>query len=153
MFTPGTANAKPPGAYHDQATQDFGRHQFLYALAGHRGDWRAGETPWKAARLNQPCPPSRPRACRPAGRAFSLLKVSSRQVMAKAVKKAEDSDEVIVRLQELDGRPARRVAVSAASPIVAAREWTARSGRSAPRNSAPAGSWWTWRPIACRRSP
>ena len=123
MFTPGTANAKPPGAYHDQATQDFGRHQFLYALAGHRGDWRAGETPWKAARLNQPLSAfqTSPHAG-PAGRAFSLLKVSSRQVMAKAVKKAEDSDEVIVRLQELDGRPARRVAVSAASPIVAARE-------------------------------
>jgi alpha-mannosidase len=39
-----------------------------------------------------------------------------------AVKKAERGDEVIVRLVEVDGRPAQNVQVSFATPITAARE-------------------------------
>ncbi len=39
-----------------------------------------------------------------------------------ALKKAEDSDEVIVRLVELDGKPQRAVHVAFAAPIAAARE-------------------------------
>ena len=39
-----------------------------------------------------------------------------------AVKKAEATDEVIVRLVEIDGKPAANVRVSFAGPIAAARE-------------------------------
>ena len=39
-----------------------------------------------------------------------------------ALKKAEQGDEVIVRLVEMDGKPAQNVSVAFAAPIVAARE-------------------------------
>ena len=39
-----------------------------------------------------------------------------------ALKKAEQSDEIIVRLVELDGKPQANVRVSFAAPITAARE-------------------------------
>jgi alpha-mannosidase len=42
------------GEYQDQGTQDWGRHEILYGLAGHVGDWRQGQTDWQALRLNQP---------------------------------------------------------------------------------------------------
>ncbi|MBP1621303.1 MAG: alpha-mannosidase, partial [Acidobacteria bacterium] len=38
----------------DQASNDLGRHRVLMALAGHRGDWRAGRVVEAADRLNQP---------------------------------------------------------------------------------------------------
>ena len=42
--------------------------------------------------------------------------------MSLAVKKAEDGDEIIVRLVELDGKPQKDVRITFASPITAARE-------------------------------
>ena len=120
MFTPGT---KRSADYHDQLSQDFGRHQFTYALVGHEGDWRQGKTHWEAARLNQPLAAfqtgSHPGAL---GSALSLVKTGSDQVMVKAVKMAEESNEVIIRLQELSGRPIDSVAISCAFPIASARE-------------------------------
>ena len=49
MRTPGTQ-----GGYEDQGTQDIGRHEFVYGLAGHASDWRQARTDWQAQRLNQP---------------------------------------------------------------------------------------------------
>ena len=37
LYTPGTR-----GGYQDQGTQDFGRHDIAYAVAGHPGGWQAG---------------------------------------------------------------------------------------------------------------
>jgi alpha-mannosidase len=48
--------------------------------------------------------------------------VNSDRVRLLALKKAEESEEYVVRLVELDGRPARNVHVSFAGPVVAARE-------------------------------
>jgi len=115
---------RTPGAtsYMDQATQDVGRHHVLYALEGHAGDWRSGNTQWEAARLNEPLVAfqTTPHAGG-MGKSLSLLSVNSPQVRIVAVKKAQDSDEYVVRLQELNGSPAN-VTLSAAVPIVSARE-------------------------------
>jgi alpha-mannosidase len=48
--------------------------------------------------------------------------MSDSRVRVLALKKAEDSDEVIVRIVELDGRPAANVRLSFAAPVVSARE-------------------------------
>ncbi len=116
----GTGNAR---AYGDQATQDWGRHEFVFGLAGHAGDWRGSGTDWHASRLNQPLlafesPPHAGRL----GTRFSALSVSTRQARVLALKQAEDTDEVIVRLVETTGRPAPAVAVRFAAPVAAARE-------------------------------
>ena len=49
LYTPGVRNN-----YMDQATQDWGRHDIVYGLYGHEGDWRQGQSEWQARRLNQP---------------------------------------------------------------------------------------------------
>jgi alpha-mannosidase len=51
-----------------------------------------------------------------------LLKISSPRIRLLALKKAEHSDEIIVRLVELDGRPQPSINVSFAAPITSARE-------------------------------
>lgn len=114
---------RTPGArsYEDQATQDVGHHRVLYALSGHKGGW-AGKTPWEASRLNQPLIAFQASAhAGKLGKSFSLFAVNTSQVAIRAIKKAEDSNDVIVRLQELSGAPAS-VTLAAAAPIVTARE-------------------------------
>jgi alpha-mannosidase len=120
LYTPGAADT---AAYVEQRTQDWGRHEFVYGISGHRGDWRAGKSDWQAARIGQPMFAFRT-ASHPGklGRQFSLLRSSSDQVMVRTVKLAEDNDQVIVRLQELNGTPARNVRVSASADLKTASQ-------------------------------
>lgn len=118
LLTPGTS-----GGYADQATQDIGHHEFLYGFAGHAAGWRQAQTDWQGQRLNAPLIAfEAPRHGGTLGRSFSLLQVGSPRVRVLAVKKAENSDEVVVRLVELDGRPQKDVHIGFAAPITAARE-------------------------------
>ncbi|MGD0268059.1 MAG: glycoside hydrolase family 38 C-terminal domain-containing protein [Candidatus Sulfotelmatobacter sp.] len=116
--TPGTR-----GGYADQGTQDLGHHEFVYGIAGHAGDWRQGQTDWQAQRLNDPLIAFEATKHTGAmGREFSLLKVSNPRIRVLALKKAEQGDEVIVRLIELDGKPQADVRITFHSPITGARE-------------------------------
>ncbi len=100
--TPGTA-----GGYSDQGTQDVGHHEFTYGIAGHAGGWRDAQTDWQAQRLNAPLIAfETSKHAGPLGKTFSLLTVSNPRIRVLAMKKAEQSDEVIVRLVELDGKTA-----------------------------------------------
>jgi alpha-mannosidase len=118
LRTPGTA-----GGYADQGTQDIGHHEFLYGIAGHAMGWRDAETDWQAQRLNAPliafATSKHPGAV---GRKMSLLTVSNSRIRVLAVKKAEQSDEVVVRFVELEGKLQSNVRISFAAPITAARE-------------------------------
>lgn len=109
--------------YADQSTQDWGHHEFVYGLASHASDWRREQTDWQAQRLNQPLVAfvSSKHAGR-LGRSFSILRLNNSRVRVLALKKAEESDEVIVRIVELDGTGAANVKLSLAGPIVSARE-------------------------------
>jgi alpha-mannosidase len=111
------------GGYADQATQDIGHHEFVYGIAGHAGDWRDGQTDWQAQRLNDPMIALE--TSKHEGvmrREFSLLNVSNPRIRVLALKKAELSEEIIVRLVELDGRPQADVRIGLVTPITAARE-------------------------------
>ncbi len=109
--------------YMDQHSQDWGRHDMVYGLYGHAGDWRAARSEWRGRRLNQPLKVfvAQPTPG-PLGKEHSLLSISTPQVDVRAVKLAEDRDEIIVRLQELWGRDAENVRVTFAAPITAADE-------------------------------
>jgi alpha-mannosidase len=103
-----TAKAR---AYPYQSSNDLGHHHFVYSIAGHRGDWR-GESeaaiPARAAALNQPLIAFQTEAhAGSLGRMFATVGLSDNygQVAIRAFKKAEDSDEFVLRLQELEGRP------------------------------------------------
>ncbi len=118
LRTPGTR-----GGYPDQGTQDWGHHEFVYGLVGHVGDYRTAQTDWQAYRLNQPLMAfESPKHASGLGKSYSLLNVGNSRIRVLAVKKAEQSDEVIVRMVEMDGKPASSVQIGFASPIVAARE-------------------------------
>src|SRR5256712_12230921 len=92
--TPGTR-----GGYADQGTQDIGRHEILFGLAGHANDWRQSQTDWHAYRLNQLLFAVQSSShMGNLGKSFSLLKVSQSRIRVMALKKVEFSDEVILRL-------------------------------------------------------
>ncbi len=116
----------------DQSTQDIGHHKYSFAIYGHQGDWRAGNVPIQAARFNQPLiafqttPHSGP-----LGDSYSFVQVLSgtgkkptpaTNVMVNALKLAENSDEIVIRLRELNGQPADNIQIKFAQPIVSARE-------------------------------
>ncbi len=118
-----------PGVYdnwfwvQDQRSQDLGHHRFAYAVVGHAGDWHTGGIPWEAARFNQPLLAFQTQAHKgQLGKTFSLLDVSDPGVMVAAIKMAEDTDEIVVRMRELDGQSLDSMRLNFAFPILSARE-------------------------------
>jgi alpha-mannosidase len=113
LYTPGTR-----AGYQDQGSQDFGRHEMVYAIAPHAGGWQSAGTPFVAQRLNQPLLAFQsPAHDGSLGRSFSLCRITGEHVTATAIKKAEDSDEIIIRLHEVAGQPSNGVQVSFAGAI------------------------------------
>ncbi|MCG6956589.1 MAG: glycosyl hydrolase-related protein [Gemmatimonadetes bacterium] len=143
--TPGTR-----GGYTDQGTQDLGHHELVYGLAAHAGGWRQDETDWQAYRLNEPLMAfTAPTHAGSLGRSLSLLRTSSDRVRVMALKRAEQSDEVVVRLVELDGRSQPNVRVDFAGPLTAAREVNGQEqplGSATVRNGALVASFTPYQP-------
>ena len=107
-----------------QSSNDIGRHHFTYAVAGHKGSWRDGMVPMQAMALNQPLLAFQTTAHGgPLGPWMSMLSTAGSQghLAVRALKKAEDSDEIVVRVQELFGEPGRAT-IALGVPIAAARE-------------------------------
>jgi alpha-mannosidase len=114
---------RAPGAYSDQANQDWGHHEITFGIMGHAGDWRKAQTDWQAYRLNDPMMPFATEAhAGSLGKSFSLLRIDNSRVRVFALKKAEASDEVVLRVAELDGKAAPDVHFSFAAPVLSARE-------------------------------
>ncbi|MTW84339.1 alpha-mannosidase [Virgibacillus dakarensis] len=89
------------GATYPDYTQDQGEHEFTYSLLPHNGTWIEGATVKEAYDLNQPL------SSIPGDLDYdslSLFTVSADYVMVDAVKKAEDSSKVVIRLHEFTGR-------------------------------------------------
>lgn len=120
LRTPGVGEYAP---YDDQSTQDWGHHEFIYGVASHRGDWRHEQTDWQALRLDTPLL-SFQSSKHPGvlGASFSLLTLSNPRVRVMALKKAEDSNEIILRMVELDGKSQQNVRVTFAAPVISAHE-------------------------------
>lgn len=113
-----------PRAYPYQSSNDLGHHRFTYSIAGHRGDWQRGQVPARAAQLNQPLIAFQTSAHPGAlGRSFSLASLgdTTGQFAIRAIKGAEDSDEIVVRLQEMYGGLGSTT-LTMAGAIAAARE-------------------------------
>jgi alpha-mannosidase len=116
--TPGVS-----GGYPDQATQDLGHHEFVYGITGHADDWRAGQTDWQGQELNDPLIAfTTAKHAGELGRQFSLVRISNPRVRIMGLKRAENSNEFVIRMVELDGKPQHNVKVAFASPVVSARE-------------------------------
>lgn len=118
LYTPGVRND-----YLDQHSQDWGRHEYVYALYGHPGDWRTAQSEWQGRRLNQPLISFQAKAHDgPLGRSTSILSVNTPQVDVRALKQAEHGDWTIIRLQELWGKAAKNVEITFRDGLVDAHE-------------------------------
>jgi alpha-mannosidase len=115
IYSPGVRNQ-----YTYQASNDWGHHEFIYGIAGHAGKAPAD---WQAQRLNQPLIAfESTKHAGALGKTFSLLTVNNPRVRVLALKKAESTDEMILRAVEMDGNTAQNVRFSFPSSIVEARE-------------------------------
>ena len=117
MYTPTT------NAYHDQATQDWGTHEFTYGIYGHEGDWRTGLSEWQGRAVNQPFiafqSSSHPGFL---GKSISLASVDTSQVDIRALKLQESGNEWIIRVQELFGESVSGVTVTVPGQILSGAE-------------------------------
>jgi len=86
---------------HPDPTADRGHHHFTYALMPHPGDFREAGVIAAAEDLNAPLRVVRGGLA--AGTRRSLVEVDAPGVVVEAIKRAEDSDAVVVRLYEAWG--------------------------------------------------
>ena len=80
---------------------DLGRHTFTYSLYPHAGDWAWGGTPRAAMALNRPLlqVPWEPSGDEGVA-ATPFVTVDREDVVVETIKKAEDRDELVLRLYE-----------------------------------------------------
>jgi alpha-mannosidase len=86
---------------HPDPSADQGRHRFTYALMPHPGDFRQAGVIAAAEDLNHPL--RTVSGSLSEGERRSLIELDTPEVIVEAIKRAEDSDAVIVRLYEAWG--------------------------------------------------
>ena len=110
------------GSYSYQKDQDTGLNKFIYALYPHENNWNES-TQWEAAKLNQPLIAFQaPKHDGLLGKDVEFAALNTNKVAIKAMKQAEDSDEIIVRVYELAGENQQQVEIKFANEIISARE-------------------------------
>ena len=116
-----TPKTKEHYAY--QNRQDFGYHTFTYSLIGHAGALDVVQIREEAESLNQRIKAfATEKHSGELGRKYSLAFSDNRNVLIKALKKAESSDEYVVRVYETGGKLAQEASIVFADNIVAAVE-------------------------------
>jgi alpha-mannosidase len=117
MYTP-KANS-----YVYQGTQDWGIQNVKYGIYPHSGDWAYAKTPWRGYFLNNPLIAfETSKHPGDIGKEISLVKTNTPQVDVMALKKAEESNYYIVRVNELFGKEAKGVSVNFPGKVVDAYE-------------------------------
>jgi len=111
-----------PGNFDYEGRQDLGLNKFTYSFYRHMGQWNE-DTQWEASKLNQPLLAYQATKHEGAlGKSFEFAKLSSDKVAIKALKKAESSDDMIVRVYELTGNAQDNVEIEFPANIVSAKE-------------------------------
>lgn len=109
-------------SYTHHQMQDLGDHRFTVSFFPHQGKW-GYQTQQQAAMINQPLMAfTAPKHEGAMGRSFSFASLSTPAVAIKALKKAELSDEYIVRVYELTGEDHTGVKLQFPAAIISARE-------------------------------
>lgn len=111
------------GGYAYQNRQDMGHHTFTYSLRPHAGELVRDAASREAALLNQKVKGFATTPHRgDLGKEFSLASIDNDKVAIKALKKAESSDEYVVRVYETGGKGIENATITFASDIQAASE-------------------------------
>ncbi len=92
------------GPKYPDPQSDQEEHTFTYSLYPHVGDWKAADTMGQAIELNDPIEPHLVDShigSEPTSRSFMIMQAQG--VALEAVKKAEDSEAIVIRLVERHG--------------------------------------------------
>lgn len=116
----------PAGAFTKDARQDLqdiGRNIFAFGIYSHKGSLASG-TQLEAECFNKPLTAFQSSSRRDGsfGSSLSLLKISSSGVVVRAIKKAEDGDAVVIRVNEGIGKEHKNVKISMLGEILTADE-------------------------------
>ncbi len=105
-----------------QHLMDLGLNRFSFGLYSHTGGWQYG-TQMAAQRFNQPMAAFVTEAHKgKLGGSFSLANISTDGVLIRAIKKANQGDEVVVRFNEADGTAKKGIKFSIGDGIEKAQE-------------------------------
>jgi alpha-mannosidase len=127
-YTP-SAKLCPTWLY--QASQDWGIQQVKYGLYSHSGDWTQSETQWQAEFLNSPLIVfESTKHGGKEGSVFSFLTINSPKAGLMALKKAEQTDYLIVRINELTGNDLQGVSINFPGKILDAYEVNGQEKKS-----------------------
>ena len=107
-----------PDSWSDQSDEPIvGIHHIKYALIPHEGSWQDVDATRRGAEFNEPLlPKAEPTHSGQLAASYSALSVTSSNVIVESVKKAEDSNEYIVRLYEASDKPSTAVLNFARTP-------------------------------------
>jgi alpha-mannosidase len=129
MYTPKARN------FVYQNTQDWGIHDFRYGIYAHSGDWVKGETQLQGIFFNEPMLAfEAPKHAGALGREWSFLKISNNDIGIMALKKMEDGDYYIVRVNELYGKDVNNIQLSFACNLADAYEVNGQEQRTGKVN-------------------
>lgn len=104
-----------------QDKQDFGYHEFSYSIMGHAGALDKAHVSEIASGYNRPLIPFfSEKHSGKLGREYSFASCDNKNVLIKAIKKAEDSDEYVVRVYETSGREHQKAKIRFAGQILEA---------------------------------
>lgn len=121
LYTPAINNGWGWTMY--EATQDWGIHDFKYAIYGHNDSWAKAESAWQAKFMNQPLMAfESPKHAGNLGQSISMLSINNPQVGVMAFKKMENSDYYVVRFNELSGKDLKNIKATFPAAIVDAYE-------------------------------
>ncbi len=116
LHTPKTKNG-----YTYQDHQDLGHHEFTYSITGHNGQLDQAAMSRKAGVFNQRIKPFITTAHKGTlGKEYSLASINNKNIAVKALKKAESSDEYVVRVYDLAGNGDGNATVTFDSEILSA---------------------------------
>jgi alpha-mannosidase len=107
-----------PDTWSDQSDEPIvGVHHIKYALVPHRGSWRDIDATRRGAEFNEPLlAKAEPSHAGQLPTSYSVLDVAPSNVIVESVKKAEDTNEYIVRLYETADKSSTAVLNFARSP-------------------------------------
>ena len=118
LYTPGVDNA-----FVYQGTQDWGIHEFRYGIYSHKGDWVSGESSWQGAFFNQPVLAFEAgKHAGNLGKSMSFLTLSSPEAGLMALKRMENGEYYIVRVNELFGKDSKDLSMTFPGKILDAYE-------------------------------
>lgn len=118
-----------------QNTQDWGEHQFRYGIYGHQGSWENALSPWQGQFFNQPMLAFEvAKHAGKFGKEISFMRNGNPAVGVMAVKKMENDDYYIVRVNELMGKDQKKASLSFATNIADAYEVNGQEQKIGPAN-------------------